>query len=187
MILASKSPRRKELLKKAGFSFLVNSADVAEDYPNDLALQDVPLYLAEQKATPIAMQFPNHIVIGVDTVVILEEQIIGKPENPLQAIHFLQKLNGKMHQVISGVSVHWNSEKLQFQEITNVFFQHLPNELLEFYVANYRPLDKAGAYGIQEFIGILGVERIEGDFYNVMGLPVARLFKELQNKGWLIL
>lgn len=184
IVLASQSPRRKQLLEWAEvqFDIIVQSTD--ESYPNTLPVPEIPVHIARQKALAIANN-TNHkldssaIIIAADTVVVLENKIIGKPVNREDAIYILQSLSGKKHQVITGVVILADGKEIAFSDITNVWFHSLTNEQITFYVDKYQPYDKAGAYAIQEWIGVTGIEKIEGDFYNVMGLPVSRVIKEL--------
>jgi septum formation protein len=179
LILASKSPRRQQLLKQAGFQFEIQDQPVEEIYPPELEPKDVPLYLAELKAQPFVAQSHKSIIITADTVVLLDDNIIGKPANETEATRMLQKLSGRQHTVITGICILHQGEALTFKEITNVYFRSLSSNEIAQYVSHFQPLDKAGAYGIQDWIGLVGVNRIEGDFYNVMGLPVLRLYLEL--------
>lgn len=185
LILASKSPRRKELFEKLGLPYSILTCDVEEIYPPSLSTHEIPLYLSQLKSAPIAQKFPHQIVIGVDTVVFFQNQILGKPADYHEAKNFLKKLNGNMHEVISGVSMHFQNHVYQFTEVSKVYFHRLEEKILDYYIENYRPLDKAGAYGIQDFWGLVGVKRIEGDFYNVMGLPVHQLFQHFLQLQWI--
>jgi septum formation protein len=182
LILASKSPRRQTLLQNAGFEFEVRVQDVVEDFPAELDSAQVPVYLAEKKASAIEV-FDNELLITSDTVVILENEIIGKPTDLADAKLMLQKLSGKRHTVITGVCLKQNNSQKTFSEITQVYFKSLEEPEIDYYLQTFRPLDKAGSYGIQDWLGLIGVISIEGCFYNVMGLPVARLYQELQNMG----
>ncbi len=196
-ILASQSPRRKELFKAITPDFDIKIADIDEEnYPSSLATQDIPLFLAREKAKKIAIflentlektpEFASHNIVACDTVVILENEIIGKPENLAQAKLFLQKISNNMHLVVSGVCVrNVQTEIIAFSEITKVYFNEISDEEIDFYLKNYPPLDKAGAYGIQEWIGIIGVQKLEGCYYNVMGLPMASLYKHLKQNNLL--
>ncbi len=189
-ILASQSPRRKELFKAISTDFEVKIANIDEEnYPSQLSAQEVPLFLAQEKAKAIALslanlpQYAQHTIVACDTVVILENEIIGKPENIAQAKLFLQKISNNMHLVVSGVCVRTvETEKITFSETTKVYFNTLSEEEIDHYLAHFPPLDKAGAYGIQEWIGMIGVQKLEGCYYNVMGLPVASLYQHLKRK-----
>lgn len=180
LILASESPRRCEILKLAGFEFTIEPSQVLEDYPKHFQPEEVPIYLAELKANSINLPSQNTIVIGADTVVILEKQILGKPKNKTEAIQMLHQLSGKSHKVITGVCLLSQNKKIIFSEETLVCFNLLCDQEIEYYVNNFNPLDKAGSYAYQEWIGMIGISRINGDYYNVVGLPISRLYKELK-------
>lgn len=181
LILASSSPRRSEILKLLGFEFTIKPSQVKENYPKDLQLEAVPLYLAELKASSINLPSQNSIIIGADTVVILENKILGKPKNKTEANQMLHQISGKTHKVITGVCLMYQNQKITFAEETLVTFKKLSNYEIEFYVNNFESLDKAGGYACQEWIGMIGISRINGDYYNVVGLPICRLYQELQN------
>jgi len=181
-ILASQSPRRKQLLAWADIEFDVLVSEAEEDFPAEMNVQDVPVYIAQKKAVAvqekIKLEFPNHQgkwIIAADTIVVLENEIIGKPMDRADAITILQKLSGKTHRVITGVFLINDVESRNFSETTLVHFHPLTLSQIEYYVDQYKPYDKAGAYGIQDWIGVVGIQGIEGDFYNVMGLPVSKL------------
>ena len=181
-ILASKSPRRKQLLAWADIAFDIIVSAAAEDFPPDMDVQEVPVHIAQKKAIAvqqkIKQEFPIHQgkwIIAADTIVVLENEIIGKPIDRADAIAILQKLSGKTHRVITGVYLVNDTESSYFSETTLVHFHPLTLSQIEYYVDQYQPYDKAGAYGIQDWIGVVGIRGIEGDFYNVMGLPVSKL------------
>ena len=185
-ILASQSPRRKQLLAWADIEFDVLVSEAEEDFPAEMDVQDVPVYIAQKKAVAvqekIKLEFPNHQgkwIIAADTIVVLENEIIGKPMDRADAITILQKLSGKTHRVITGVFLINDVESRNFSETTLVHFHPLTMSQIEYYVDQYKPYDKAGAYGIQDWIGVVGIQGIEGDFYNVMGLPVSKLLSYL--------
>ncbi len=181
LILASASPRRQQLMKDAGFTFEVRLKSVEEKYPQELHLENVPEYLSKVKASAFREELKaNEVLITADTVVCIHDRILGKPVDRKEAISMLQELSGNRHLVVTGVSVTTRTEQLSFSSRTDVFFKHLSNEEIEFYVDTYKPFDKAGAYGIQEWIGYIGIERIEGSFYNVMGLPIQKLYETLR-------
>ena len=181
LILASASPRRQQLMKDAGFTFEVRLKNVEEKYPQELHLENVPEYLSKVKASASREELKaDEVLITADTVVSIHDRILGKPADRKEAISMLQKLSGNRHLVVTGVSVTTRTEQLSFSSRTDVFFKHLSNEEIEFYVDTYKPFDKAGAYGIQEWIGYIGIERIEGSFYNVMGLPIQKLYETLR-------
>lgn len=181
-ILASQSPRRKQLLAWADIEFDIIVSAAEEDFPADMVVQDVPVYIAQKKAIAVQQkikdEFPIHQgkwIIAADTIVVLENEIIGKPIDRTDAIAILQKLSGKTHRVITGVYLVNDSKSSAFSETTLVHFHPLTLSQIEYYVDQYQPYDKAGAYGIQDWIGVVGIRGIEGDFYNVMGLPVSKL------------
>lgn len=181
LILASASPRRQQLMKDAGFTFEVRLKNVEEKYPQELHLENVPEYLSKVKASAFREELKaDEVLITADTVVCIHDRILGKPADRKEAISMLQKLSGNRHLVVTGVSVTTRTEQLSFSSRTDVFFKHLSNEEIIFYVDTYKPFDKAGAYGIQEWIGYIGIERIEGSFYNVMGLPIQKLYETLR-------
>ena len=185
-ILASQSPRRKQLLAWADIEFDVLVSEAEEDFPAEMDVQEVPVYIAQKKALAvqekIKLTFPMHQgkwIIAADTIVVLENEIIGKPMDRADAITILQKLSGKTHRVITGVYLINDTESRNFSETTLVHFHPLTLSQIEYYVDQYQPYDKAGAYGIQDWIGVIGIQGIEGDFYNVMGLPVSKLLSYL--------
>ncbi len=185
-ILASQSPRRKQLLAWADIEFDIIVSAAEEDFPADMDVQDVPVHIAQKKAIAVQQkiinEFPIHQgkwIIAADTIVVLENEIIGKPIDRADAISILQKLSGKTHRVITGVYLVNDSASSAFSETTLVHFHPLSLSQIEYYVDQYQPYDKAGAYGIQDWIGVVGIRGIEGDFYNVMGLPVSKLLGHL--------
>ncbi|MFQ3575688.1 MAG: Maf family nucleotide pyrophosphatase [Cytophagales bacterium] len=180
LILGSQSPRRKQILKDAGFEFTCLSPDVEETYPEHLKEAGIPVYLAEKKAQKvIEMMDEPSIILTSDTIVWHRESALNKPQNELEAIDMLISLSDSAHYVHTGVCVLFENEKISFSETTEVKFQKLSSEIINYYVNKFKPLDKAGAYGIQEWIGMIGVEKINGSFYNVMGLPIHRVFSVL--------
>lgn len=179
MILVSNSPRRQEILTKAGYRFEVHASHIDESYPDELAVEKIPEYLAEKKLNSIAGKFENEVLIAADTIVVLGGNIMDKPADAAQAYEVLKKLSGKTHDVISGVCVILNEKVISFNDITTVTFRELTNDEILFYIEHYEPYDKAGAYGIQEWIGLVGIEKIDGSYYNVMGLPIHKLYKAL--------
>ena len=185
-ILASQSPRRKQLLAWADIEFDIIVSAAEEDFPAEMDVQEVPVYIAQKKAIAvqekIKLEFPIHQgkwIIAADTIVVLDNEIIGKPIDRADAIAILQKLSGKTHRVITGVYLINDTESRIFSETTLVHFHPLTLSQIEYYVDQYQPYDKAGAYGIQDWIGVVGIQGIEGDFYNVMGLPVSKLLSYL--------
>jgi septum formation protein len=181
IILASGSPRRKTLLEWAEVSFEVIVQPTNESYPSELSIDEVPVHIARQKALAVAAGLGgNEIIIAADTVVVLGDEIIGKPTSREDAILILSKLAGKTHRVITGVVLLEGDNETAFADSTTVHFHPLTPEQIAFYVDKYKPYDKAGAYAIQEWIGVVGIKFVEGDFYNVMGLPVSRVMQALQ-------
>lgn len=181
LVLASKSPRRQLLLTQLGLPFEIRTgSEVDETVPEDIALHDAPAFIAHQKAQPIRQTLkPNEILIASDTLVCLDDKALGKPKGRDEAIEMLRSLSGKEHLVITGVALFHGDKHHSFSATTKVYFRRLKEKEIEYYVDKYQPYDKAGAYGIQEWIGHAAVERIEGSYYNVMGLPVALLYSEL--------
>lgn len=182
IILASKSPRRRELLAGLDLDFEVKVIPgIAENYPDSLPPERIPQYIAAEKAEAYKGSIaPDEVLITADTVVILNDEIMGKPKDDAQAREMLHKLSGKTHQVTTGVCLTTVSSQKQFHVTSHVTFKLLSDEEIDYYVSHYHPLDKAGAYGIQEWIGYVGVTRLEGSFFNVMGLPVQRIWEELK-------
>jgi len=183
IVLASQSPRRKELLSHLQIPFeVLVKEDVEEVFPDELPSEEVPAYLARQKATPYKEDCENNdvLVISADTIVYCNGQVLGKPKDRDEAVAMLQMLSGKAHEVITGVALTAKDKQTDFSVSTKVFFKALTQEEIDFYIDNYKPFDKAGAYGIQEWIGMVGIERIEGSYFNVVGLPVQRLYAELK-------
>lgn len=182
VILGSKSPRRRELLAQLGIEFECKTIEgIKEEYSEDIPVHQVPEYLSRLKADAYHEGLgENELVITADTVVISEGQIFGKPRDARDAVGMLLSLSGKVHEVVSGVTVTTRNRTESFSAVTRVRFDKISREEAEYYVENFSPLDKAGAYGIQEWIGCVAVEGIEGSFYNVMGLPVNRLYHLLK-------
>ena len=184
IVLASQSPRRKQLLEWAEVPFDVVIKETDELYPADLAVQDVPVYIARNKALAVKDELSHdRIILAADTVVVLNGQIIGKPKDRNNAIEILHSLSGQKHQVITGVVILTTEEEISFADITEVWFHDLSADQIVFYIDKYKPYDKAGAYAIQEWIGVTGIRSVRGDFYNVMGLPVSRVVQELNRIG----
>jgi septum formation protein len=187
IILASASPRRSQLLESAEITFDVVIAATNESYPWDLLPCDIAIHIALNKALAVqgilqkaVQNYEAPVIIAADTIVVLGDQIIGKPSDREDALKILAALSGKTHKVITGVCILSAKEKITFAEETEVEFHRLSQQQIEFYVDKYKPYDKAGAYAIQEWIGIIGIKSIKGDFYNVMGLPVSRVVQELK-------
>ena len=177
-ILASQSPRRKELLESLGLPFSVKIKEVDENYPDTILREEVPVYLAEIKAKAFQKELAeNDLLITADTVVCLHGNILGKPAGYDEAFRMLTDLGNQTHDVITGVCLTSVVKSLSFSATTQVTFKSLTPEEINFYIKNYKPYDKAGSYGIQEWIGAIGITSIQGSFYNVMGLPVQKLYE----------
>ena len=183
IILASQSPRRKQLLEWAEVPFDILVKETDESYPSGLAPADIAVHIARNKALAVkAMLSPDETlpILAADTIVVLDKRIIGKPQSRDEAVDILSSLSGRQHQVITGVVILRGDKEISFADTTDVQFHGLSREQLEFYVDKYKPYDKAGAYAIQEWIGVVGIREVKGDFYNVMGLPVSRVVQALQ-------
>ncbi|MFL9484926.1 Maf family protein [Chitinophagaceae bacterium LWZ2-11] len=185
LILASQSPRRKQLLEWAEISFEVVTKNTDESFPENLPTEDVPVHIARQKALAVQEHLQNineqsnKPILAADTVVVLGEEIIGKPKDKKDALAILSALSGKKHKVITGVVLLKGNEEFYFSDTTEVTFYPFTQQQIEYYIDKYKPMDKAGAYAIQEWIGVTGIKFIKGDFYNVMGLPVSRVVRLL--------
>ncbi len=180
VVLGSNSPRRRELLDDMGVKFRVEAIKgIDENYPASLPVEEIPVYLARVKADGHPLK-PAELLITADTVVVLDEAVLGKPASETEAHSMLRALSGRAHRVISGVCVTTATRQESFADTSIVHFAELSDEEIDYYVNNYRPLDKAGAYGIQEWIGNIGISGINGDFYNVMGLPTRKLYQLLK-------
>ena len=181
LILASNSPRRRELLSGLNIEFEVKVLQgIDESYPDDTPVEQVPVFIAKAKAVPYRERMAdNELVITADTVVVLENMVLGKPTSHEDACRMLRALSGKTHQVITGVCLTTTSEQRTLSVISDVTFKEFTDDEIVYYVDNYRPYDKAGAYGIQEWIGYIGVTSLKGSYFNVMGLPVQRIYQEL--------
>lgn len=182
IILASQSPRREELLRGLNIPFEVKEIEVEETYPKGMVGMDIPRYLAEKKANAFSDRMDNKtLLITADTIVWLEGKVFGKPKDKEEASSMLKALSGKTHQVITGVCISTQNKRKVFSVISEVRFAKLNPKEINYYLDNYQPYDKAGAYGVQEWIGFIAVEFIEGSYFNVMGLPIQRLYNELKN------
>ncbi|TCK85164.1 Maf family protein [Albibacterium bauzanense] len=179
IILATNSPRRKELLTQLGIPFEVRSKEIDESYPKSFRPEAVAVYIAEKKANSFLKSLTDELLIAADTIVSIEDEIFGKPKDTHDAKMMLRKLSGKPHEVITGVALLYMQKIYSFYEKTTVHFKELTNAEIEYYIKEYQPFDKAGAYGIQEWIGMVGVTGIEGSYNNVVGLPTARLYHEI--------
>jgi septum formation protein len=182
IILGSASPRRQQLLKDAGFTFKTISIDADESFSVQLQAEEIPLYLAEKKAEvfPYALQ-DNEILITADTIVWVDNIVLNKPANDFEATQMLQFLSGKMHQVFTGVCITSNKKQISFFDETKVYFKALSEQEIAFYIKNYKPFDKAGSYGAQDWLGLIAIEKIEGSYFNVMGLPTHKLYSNLHS------
>jgi septum formation protein len=184
IILASKSPRRKQLLEGLNLPFEVIVREVDEVFPENMAMEDIPVYLAKLKAEPfikdrIEGEDPL-LVITADTIVWIDGEVLGKPLDHDHALEMLRKLSGRKHLVVTGVCLSSFEKQVTFSSVTEVHFKELSEVEIEYYLEKYHPYDKAGAYGVQEWIGYIAIDRIKGSYFNVMGLPVGRLYKELK-------
>jgi len=179
IILASKSPRRQELLALMDLDFQVVLKEVDESYPEGLSPAEIAVYIAEKKGRAFIDERENSIVITADTIVAYDNEILGKPENAAHALEMLTKLSGSRHEVYTGVCLTYADQFLSFYDLTAVYFKALTQEQIQYYIDNYNPYDKAGAYGVQDWIGMVAVERIEGSYTNVMGLPTEKLYTAL--------
>jgi|SRR6185312_11442224 len=183
IVLASGSPRRKQLLEWAEVPFTVVTRDTPETWPEGMAVADVPVHIARKKALAVQAALGSadaHVIVAADTVVVVDGEIIGKPGDREDAIAILRRLAGRRHEVVTGVAILKGAAERTFADTTAVWFHELTVTEISGYVDRYRPYDKAGAYAIQEWIGVVGIRRIEGDFYNVMGLPVSRVVRALR-------
>jgi septum formation protein len=180
LILGSASPRRQELLKSLGFEFTVKPINADESFPETLKAQQIPLFLAEKKASFFSEELKeNELLITADTIVWCEGKVLNKPENFEDGKRMLGLLSGKMHEVFTAVALTSAEKQVNFVDSSKVYFKKLTTDEIEYYLMNFKPYDKAGAYGVQDWMGYVGIDRIEGSFYNVMGLPVKELYAEL--------
>jgi septum formation protein len=180
IILASQSPRRKQLLERAEIDFTIEASDTDESYPPEIPVEEIPVFIARNKAKAVQQRLnTDSIILAADTIVVLNNEIINKPSGKTHAIQILKSLSGKTHLVITGVVLLYNEQEISFADVTEVIFHELTDEQISFYVDKYKPYDKAGAYAIQEWIGVAGIKAIKGDFYNVMGLPVSRVLQQI--------
>ena len=179
LVLASSSPRRQYLMKEAGFQFTVEKPDVEESFPTTLPVDQVAKYLAEKKAEYFRLTMKDEIVLTADTVVILEDRIINKPQDRREAIDMLSSLSGNKHLVMTGVCILSKEKEECFDDTTEVFFLFFLKKEIEYYVDTFKPYDKAGAYGAQDWIGMVAIQKIIGSYFNVMGLPVHKVYQHL--------
>ena len=181
IVLASQSPRRKQLLEWAEIAFDVIVKETDESYNATMSIMEVPVHIARNKALAVQHELTHdRIILAADTIVVLDGRIIGKPADREHAIEILMDLSGNRHEVITGVVLRKGDFEVAFADRTEVYFHLLSRQEVEFYIDKYKPYDKAGAYAIQEWIGVVGIKSINGDFYNVMGLPVSRVVRELK-------
>ncbi|WMJ73827.1 Maf family protein [Cytophagaceae bacterium ABcell3] len=179
LILASASPRRQQILADAGIFFTIKTKSVPEIYPKDMPAPKVPEFLSKLKADSLKEELNNEVVLAADTIVSLNGLILEKPKDRQHAIEMLSMLSGKMHEVYTGVTILNKEKSLSFSDVSEVYFKDLSQKDIEHYIDNFKPYDKAGAYGIQEWIGMIGIRKINGSFYNVMGLPIHLVIDEL--------
>jgi septum formation protein len=180
IILASKSPRRQELLKLMDLEFRIVLKEVDESYPAYLKPEEIAVYIAQKKAEAFDEVVGNEVVLTADTIVSIDGHILGKPETTEHAVEMLKMLSGKTHQVITGVCLLYQNKYHSFFDVSDVSFRVLNEEEIRTYVDKYQPMDKAGSYGIQEWVGLTGIEKINGSYTNVVGLPTEKLYKELR-------
>tara|TARA_R110002072_G_scaffold302402_2_gene485139 strand:+ start:7138 stop:7707 length:570 start_codon:yes stop_codon:yes gene_type:complete len=181
IVLGSKSPRRQELIKKLGFPFEIRTKEVQENYPDTIPKNEVATFLAQLKAVPLIETLnENEVLLTSDTVVIHNNEILGKPKDEQDSFRMLRLLSDDVHEVITGVYLSNKTKNSTFATTTKVFFSELSDQEIGYYITNYKPFDKAGSYGIQEWIGMIGIYKIEGCFYNVMGLPVHDVYRRLK-------
>lgn len=180
LILASNSPRRQQLLRELGFDFVVQVKDTAEDFPADMPLHEVPEYLAKKKAMAFADELTDQVILTADTVVIVEGRILNKPKDAYEARQMLRMLAGRRHEVVTGVCLLTREDVQVFSDRVLVYFSLLSDAEIDYYITHYRPFDKAGAYGAQDWLGLVGIERIEGSYFTVMGLPTHKVYQALK-------
>jgi septum formation protein len=180
IVLGSQSPRRKELFAGLNLPFVVDVREVDENYPPGMSPLEVPEYLAVAKSSPFQTDFrPDYLLITADTIVLIDDQVLGKPMDYDHAFEMLRQLSGRKHTVITGVCITSSQKQVTFSDCTDVYFKLLREAEIDYYLTHYQPYDKAGSYGVQEWIGYVAIEKIEGSYFNVMGLPIQRLYEEL--------
>jgi septum formation protein len=180
LILASNSPRRKQLLAEAGFEFSVEALPTDESFPDTLPTEEVAAYISREKAEAFRGIRPEHIILTADTVVIADHQILAKPSDQSDAFRMLRVLSGRSHEVVTAVSILSDDSIQTVSDSATVYFRELADSEITYYIEQYKPFDKAGSYGIQEWIGMVGIEKIEGSFYTIMGLPVHIVYQLLR-------
>ena len=179
LILASKSPRRKELLEKCGIPFSVDAAEIDETLNPALPLSEAIMDLSVRKASAVLKRHPDAVVLGSDTIVVADGEILGKPKDRADAVRMLRDLSGREHAVVTAVTLRDSRREETFSDTTLVWFKELSDSEIDYYIDNFRPFDKAGAYGVQEWIGYIGITRLEGSYFNVVGFPVQRVYEAL--------
>ncbi|MGY3213058.1 septum formation protein [Mucilaginibacter sp. HD30] len=179
IILASKSPRRQELLTLMDLDFRIVLKDVDESYPDGLSPEEIAVYIAKKKAEAFDEMVTDEVVLTADTIVSIGDKILGKPDNEEHAVEMLNLLSGNTHQVITGVCLFYKQEYHSFFDVSDVTFRHMSDEEIRHYVNKYKPMDKAGSYGIQEWVGVTGIVKINGSYTNVVGLPTEKLYQAL--------
>ena len=179
IILASKSPRRQELLKLMDLDFRIVLKDVDESYPDGLSPEEIAVYIAKKKAEAFDELVTDEVVLTADTIVSIGDKILGKPENEEHAVEMLTLLSGSTHQVITGVCLFYKQEYHSFYDVSDVTFRQMSDDEIRHYVSKYKPMDKAGSYGIQEWVGVTGIVKINGSYTNVVGLPTEKLYQAL--------
>jgi septum formation protein len=179
LVLASSSPRRQFILREAGFTFSIEKPDVEENFPHDMPVEQVARFLAAKKAEFFRTDLRNQLIVTADTVVIINNYILNKPQDRNEAISMLKVLSGHTHLVMTGVCILSAEKEESFDDTTEVTFKKLTQEEIEFYVDHYKPYDKAGAYGAQDWIGMVAIEKITGSYFNVMGLPIHKVYQHL--------
>ncbi len=181
LIVASNSPRRQELMRQAGFEFDVFTLDVDEAVEEAMPAMDVALFLAQKKNKAYRQQLASEVVLTADTVVVCDGEMLGKPKNAEDARRMLRMLCGGVHEVVSGVCISSADRQVAFDDTTHVYFKAVSDQEIDYYIDSYRPFDKAGAYGIQEWIGMIAIDKIEGSYYNVVGLPIHKVYAQLRD------
>ena len=179
LILASKSPRRQQFFKDLNLDFTIQLKEVEEIYPKELKGTEITEFLADLKSKAFTNLSDKDLLITSDTIVWLENEALGKPKDETDAFNMLQSLSGKKHEVISSISIKTNNFQKIISDVTSVYFKEISDEEINYYIKNYKPFDKAGAYGIQEWIGFIAIDKIEGSYFNVVGLPVHKLYDAL--------
>lgn len=180
ILLASKSPRRKELLESLGYTFDVISIDCDESFPSDLPVDEIAGYLSEKKSNAFRILQDDEVLITADTIVALENEILGKPKDADDATEMLRKLSGKTHQVYTGITIKTSENQITETDVADVSFSELSDSEIEYYIKNFKPFDKAGSYGIQEWLGMSKITEIKGSFYTIMGLPTHLIYEILK-------